>query len=363
MTERRIAFLDGCRGLAAAYVALSHVIRHHFTGSAWWAVWPWVFAQEAVILFFLLSGYVIQWSVENNRQLRMGEFLWRRFLRLYPLFALALIVSYATDSLAVGNLQPVHWKQALANLLALQDFAAVKPGVIANVYGGNAPLWSLSYECWFYVFFAVLHWKVRRFANTGAIGCVCLIGAIAIVCTPNAAAYWVAYFMLWWTGRTWAVVEADPAKKRIIRKQAVKWLAAVTGIVVIGTACRVGVLNQPWRMGTYPVLVARHFGFGTVLAFIGLIGSRRLIEKARVAFESFAWLGEWSYGLYVLHFPLAAGSNWLRRPFSPMAAFLVYGSIACVASWFAETQYQRYVRRWLDAARKRYAGRLCRAET
>ena len=59
MTDRRIASLDAIRGFAAVYVAAGHLVHSHFPDAAHGVRLAFAFGQEAVMLFFLLSGYFV----------------------------------------------------------------------------------------------------------------------------------------------------------------------------------------------------------------------------------------------------------------------------------------------------------------
>src|SRR6185295_1199215 len=85
--------LDSLRGVAAQPVLFSHALGMLFPtqfpaiSTAGWA------ARISVLLFFVLSGFVITVSIRQQMQ-RTGEFSWvhfavRRFARIYPTYLLA----------------------------------------------------------------------------------------------------------------------------------------------------------------------------------------------------------------------------------------------------------------------------------
>jgi peptidoglycan/LPS O-acetylase OafA/YrhL len=308
----RLSFIDGCRGLAAGYVAIAHIVRHQFGWTEGWLGLPWLFGQEAVVAFFLLSGYVIEYSVGRAHPMTAGQFLWRRFLRLYPLLLLALLVSYSTASLAAGRLEDLRPAQALGNLFALQDFSSVKPGAFCDVYWGNAALWSLSYECWFYLIYTVLRWRVSCKWRTTVAGLISLFGVIVLFLWPNGFAYWATYFVIWWIGRTLAY---DATLTGAPREglAALRWLIAVTIVVVIGSWQWFPETDTSVRWGVFPGLITRHF-ICALLLTLAVHWSRGWTSRIaeRVA-SPFASISTWSYALFLLHFPLAANAPWLSN--------------------------------------------------
>jgi peptidoglycan/LPS O-acetylase OafA/YrhL len=84
--------LAGIRGLAAAVVLVSHVVQLHFLrfiglGTPLHHVSSFL-SEYAVVVFFILSGYLIahtlEANIERNGSLRLDMFFAARFARLYP---------------------------------------------------------------------------------------------------------------------------------------------------------------------------------------------------------------------------------------------------------------------------------------
>jgi peptidoglycan/LPS O-acetylase OafA/YrhL len=172
--ENRLGFLDVLRGAAALLVALYHI------GNASPAANPqfhWVshsllnFGSFGVMLFFIVSGFIIPASLERRGSL--VEFWIGRFFRLVPLFWLL--------SAAVV----VLWK---LNLLDLPGWIFNHPLVVlfgnatlmTNFVGAPhllAPAWTLPYEICFYAFTSVIF--VTRFRHSSA-AIALMLGAFAL---------------------------------------------------------------------------------------------------------------------------------------------------------------------------------------
>ncbi|MGO8746863.1 MAG: acyltransferase family protein [Thermoguttaceae bacterium] len=97
--------LEAIRGFAATYVILHHA--HLTERSEVRALLS--FGQEAVILFFLLSGFVIYYaSLRGVGLLRFGVYFSHRFRRIWPTFLISLALAYVAYSVgAVRGLAPV----------------------------------------------------------------------------------------------------------------------------------------------------------------------------------------------------------------------------------------------------------------
>jgi peptidoglycan/LPS O-acetylase OafA/YrhL len=144
---KKIILADAVRGFAASYVFAGHLVMNCFPRTARWTV-LFLFGQEGVMLFFLLSGFVVMYSMETGADKSFGTYIGRRFFRIYPIFILALALSYA-----LAASWSVDLKVLVGNLLMLQDFTDGKPGVLFGTFEGDLPLWSLSYEWWFYLMY------------------------------------------------------------------------------------------------------------------------------------------------------------------------------------------------------------------
>lgn len=133
------------------------------------------FGHQAVILFFVLSGYWITRSVVRNeaRGWSWRSYLIDRLSRLLIVLVPILVLGGILDAVGVFVLQsPTHLDQTGAYVMRKDVAADLSPLVllgnlaflqfIVPAYGSNGPLWSLSYEFWFYIWFPALWLLVRR---------------------------------------------------------------------------------------------------------------------------------------------------------------------------------------------------------
>lgn len=168
----RLGWLDALRAVAALVVVYEHALNPLFpelrsvTG-------PWFDAgMYGVMVFFLVSGYVIPASLERRGS--VAGFWIGRLFRLYPLWAVAVAAALL---LAVTGVDPMHiWltqrpaSAVLGHLTMLQDLLNV-PNVL-NV------LWTLSYEMAFYLLVTALY-VVRAHRRSAEIACG--FGAAAVL--------------------------------------------------------------------------------------------------------------------------------------------------------------------------------------
>jgi peptidoglycan/LPS O-acetylase OafA/YrhL len=87
VTPRRLAGLDGIRGLAALYVVMNHIFERAFPGypvdrAPFWAGW-FIYGRFAVVVFIVLSGFSLALA-PARRGWRLGgasRFAYRRARR------------------------------------------------------------------------------------------------------------------------------------------------------------------------------------------------------------------------------------------------------------------------------------------
>lgn len=154
-------FLDAVRGLAALEVVAHHLVSVNAYGGPVVLRDVFAFGQEAVMVFFLLSGFVV-YANEFDRRGGVGAYLFRRLRRIYPPLVLALVLSIGVAAADRDLVAEFHPGQVLGTLVALQDNGALKPGVIVDPPFHNLALWSLSYEIAFYLVFPLLASALHR---------------------------------------------------------------------------------------------------------------------------------------------------------------------------------------------------------
>lgn len=304
------AGLDLARAVAAVYVVVYHVVQHAEAPRALTLLFS--FGQEAVIVFFLLSGFVI-FTNEATRVVKPGGYYLRRLRRIYPPIVLAMLVSTGLWAIGVINLSPTL-SSAIATLLSLQDTAGLKPGVVSSPYLGNDPLWSLSYEVFFYLVFPLVMVLWRRDSRVArlAVPVLCCAAYSTFLIIPNHFSLVVAYFMLWWVGAMAA--RAYQAWSLSLRALVPEFV----GLMLLTVIAAGGFVTDGWQgVGQYPGLMVRHFAVGLIFLVVLTTPVRRLLASvsARVAAPAAA-VASISYGLYVMHYPLlvrtdAGNTLWL----------------------------------------------------
>jgi peptidoglycan/LPS O-acetylase OafA/YrhL len=345
-------FLDGLRGLAAFYVLMRHVtwVPNSDDCTPTWRVIHHALAHffhyghMAVIFFFVLSGFVIHLRYarrlhDDPTAARFGwlDFVYRRARRLYPPLIAAILLTWLVDAAGTRMGTPWfyeqareefkwipeairdnhHWRTLVGNLLFVMQMHS-------PVWGSDNPLWSLAYEWWFYMFYPVLWWLGRRSAwrATAAVVALFLLTRIPwngpaiaealrnwshlrftaipgdwpqIQDRPYALDGWdlltlprrvLGALPTWWCG----VLLADVYARRIrIRFKHCAWLIVALVFTFIPRAPEV------------VKSLAAGLGFSGVIA-LGFYLQERGVRLWPL--NALKCLGDFSYTLYVTHWPL-----------------------------------------------------------
>ncbi|MES1254272.1 MAG: acyltransferase [Acidobacteriota bacterium] len=174
--------LDALRGGAALAVVLYHIRFRFFldygdvTAPSWFArvfYAATAFGHDAVMVFFVLSGYLIAGSVFKDltqKRWSWGRYLLHRCARLYVVLLPGLVLTLAWD------LAGLHWfgqssSYTGARLPWFTDYFAVRTHlttaafwgnlvflqrVLVPTFGSNVPLWSLAFEVAYYILFPLV---------------------------------------------------------------------------------------------------------------------------------------------------------------------------------------------------------------
>ena len=336
LSERLIASLDAARAGAACYVVLHHVANARGWSNGIGLVLR--FGQEAVLVFFLLSGFVI-FANERNRATRPQGYYLRRLRRIYPALFAAMLLS---TLVAIDNgtfITEFSLQEMLGTLVSIQDILALKPGVIINPYLNNKPLWSLSYEVGFYAAFPFILklWLRWPTSTNRVIGWGCCVAYVTYIVAPNHWSLVAAYFLVWWCG-------AMAAEGYIRGARDVRSLGALLHcLLLLTTIASVAVVVDGYHgLGVYPFLMVRHFAVALLMliTLFGPFGARISPLLHRIS-KPAAAVASVSYGLYVLHHPLLV--DWHR---ARTAEGLSVAIILLVAtSYFVDRKLNRWLPR------------------
>lgn len=281
----RLSTLDAMRGICALIVVVLHCSNEDFS--------PVPGGYLAVDFFFVLSGLVVTRAYANrlHQGLSFLAFIKLRLVRLYPLFALGLLIDAAR---AVTNVFRGHASgfELPAIATSLMRGLLMLPSEHGWVlFRLNSPAWSLAFEMLINVVFALILFRLRS-----AILAL-LAGAAFVALVMSAQSH--GNFDL---GYLWST--AFPGLLRAFWGFAVGMLIAR----LPWTAPRpswamlfpVGVLIVVALVP--PILWTETVCIGLVMPMLVYVGAR--INPPPALTRAAGILGDMSYPVYALHWPL-----------------------------------------------------------
>lgn len=148
--------LDALRWMAALAVFICHFSQLGFGSSRASVLEP--IGRVGVIVFFVMSGYVIAYVAEQKHK-HFSTYIEARFSRLYSVFLPALLLTLVLDIVGRG------WSEELYTSYPVpldRDTFLSLPFFLSFTYESsfqslrwlsNGPAWSIAYEFWYYLIF------------------------------------------------------------------------------------------------------------------------------------------------------------------------------------------------------------------
>ena len=301
--------LNLIRGLAVLGVVLGHARNIFFVSysdSSSFLVKLFVlsagFGTQMVMVFFVLSGYCIAASIlyEKNTW-TWSKYLINRFVRLYVVLAPALLLTLFWDYLGifisqngaiyqglgpqnvVSNdvLKNINFSVFLGNFFFLQD-------IFTPCFGSNTPLWSLSYECWYYIAFPLL---LLIFSASASLNkkllYVFLLVSIAYV-------FWVFIYLfpVWLFGAFLAFIP----RNNFLRSRIFFWIFLFIAFVFLATCLMLS------RFSITDGLMAR-YSIGLASSFLIYVLLHDATNRQSYYAKITAFLANMSYTIYLTHLP------------------------------------------------------------
>ena len=321
LVQNRLIWLDLVRGLTALAVCMGHLraalfqeygsllepslLNKLFYGAT-------SLGHQAVMVFFVLSGFFVGGNVVRKRaDFDMWNYFVARLVRLWVVLFPALALTFVLDAIAnlivpqmlngafesiwhsgpKAGVYSASLSTAIANTLFLQE-------LFAPVYGSNSPLWSLANEFWYYVLFPCLAlaigWNNSK-SNSLAVRAVYALVALAVLAV-------LPYDMLK-LGAVWlfGVASFIVASKVQVKRRPVVLVAAMA-LFCFSVVYSKNVTWQSQAMVSADMAVG--LGFAVLCTTIAAWPPPAQKNEKSPIFKLSTTLSDWSYSLYLTHFPV-----------------------------------------------------------
>jgi peptidoglycan/LPS O-acetylase OafA/YrhL len=352
------------------------------------SIWPEFIDRVAsagtlgVNYFFVLSGFVLTYNYTwfSGAALELRRFYVARVARIYPLYLLALVTAIAyrllvgTPCSTAACVEGDRWDVGVASLFLVQSWLPFAGDAL------NGPAWTLCVEAFFYATFPLAVVLLRKVTSRSALT---LTGIAVLVATAWGP---TAYFVYVQPGggtllaRTAQFSPAVRLPEFLLGIVAARWM--MTGsprwahgprrnFALVLYALSVLVAGEAWlRAGLIPLYVNDGAFDGLfVLVIIALAGSGGVLGQI-LSSRPVVILGEASYAVYILHWPLWYWLAWLAPSVEPgsqgflllTAVYTIGLLLTSVAAWaLIEAPARRTIASRFGGARGSVRARACRS--
>jgi peptidoglycan/LPS O-acetylase OafA/YrhL len=342
---RHFPELQSVRGLAALVVLLYHCLIYYNTGPA---LQRWtetiLNAHAAVVMFFVLSGFVLTGAL-RSKPLSPGSYVRygiRRAARIYPALWIAVLVALAY--LHFGRMLPPPPDRS--TWLLGYDTHVVNAGDIAGSLLGARdmlvpPLWSIKVELLASLAIPLLAWLSVRKAGLWPLGVVAALLAMVSMAAGLNTMYLVDFAF----GAIAMACVGTGAKRIRFRHSYMLLFLLLAGLAFFRDA------NTAWSFDTdyHAPLPGLAEGLFSATFLFTLLSSE--MQGSLLLVPLLVWLGDISYSVYLLHFPVMESAArimpailpGLSRLSADARAFLLAGATLLVVLPLAHFSY-----RWIE---------------
>ncbi|WP_248927132.1 acyltransferase family protein [Paenibacillus hamazuiensis] len=257
---------------------------------------------EFVLLFFVLSGFLISSSV--IRSIQEGTWSWKTYLtnrltRLWIVLIPALILTNLWAQFQLTNYPDSYFfndnmkiTDFLGNMFFLQ-------GVFVDNYGGNLALWSLANEFWYYILFPciVLTFKSKRLPQKIMYGSIVIVSGIVL------GKEIMMFFLVWLLGTLLVILPSPPISRNILLRGMLPLNMICLAVSLFIGKYFAGNANDPFAQRfSAEFLVSLCFASLLYIILHSVNQRAEAINSRR--FNIHVFLAGFSYTLYLTHYPL-----------------------------------------------------------
>jgi peptidoglycan/LPS O-acetylase OafA/YrhL len=273
---------------------------------------------SAVLVFFFLSGYLVggnELERLHSGGLQPRKYLVDRISRLWLVLIPALVFTFALNSISCNPnkvslycsssldlashadgppLLDQNLSSFLGSILFLQPFQG-------NVFGGNGPLWSLSYEFWYYIVFyfvilVISSIRTNKFPKSLILFFLLFLSGLSILSFD-----WFTLGTVWIAGAISKTLVNQLDKKTLLRNQRFLQNHKIFKIIIfLVFPAMISVKLLPRFAFSFPPLVL------LLIIAIAISNNKAMLIEEKFFNKLIVRGSEISFSLYIIHFPLLA---------------------------------------------------------
>ncbi len=337
-------------------------------------------AGIGVYIFFLLSGFLISYSVfkkYNDPKYNFSTYFIDRFSRIYCAFLPAIVFVWILDSQILSvpittpleQLNDLDWLASFSeklnfytgvgNILMMQDFPLFQVARAAGVsdthlfidtFGSGRPFWTISIEWWTYMLFGGIVLFHIRNRNPVTILSAIIVGFVAIEPLYHfVGGPFQSLTMLWVLGMLACLLYLNMDRWQFLPKEKMRWYAFTIFLfslfLMLARAVTIhfdGLSSLlELQFGVYLAL--------TVFSFL-LVASKEYKLPTFIS-KVIRFTANYSYSLYLVHYTVLI-HLYVRFPGHEynLAFFglaILASNIAAIILWYLFERHYRQVGNWL----------------
>ena len=319
----QIPQLTFTRFIAALLVLIFHGARSTFPFTIYPGRYLIEYGHIAVVYFFILSGFILaityRSALERTGKLNRNQFWIARLARIYPLYVFALLLTvFVQTTFYPVTVTPT---QLLASLSLTQAWF---PTLVTTL---NGPGWSLSVEVFFYALFPLIFPLLVALSNR----------TLAVLLVSS----WVAGVGLFYG----LVNQPQPGQLSVEEYHNLLYYSPWVHLATFVNGCISGLLF--WRYAWHHAPSSGRNQLSWLLLGLGVLGLVIIVPQPQLmayaqggllapvfmllitglglqtdtaltrlfSWQPFVYLGEISYGLYILQMPII----WLFKKVDPLS--------------------------------------------
>jgi len=330
-TKSSSVLLNLIRGGSAQLVLLGHLfsfynVFHYSTNEGHFLI-----QNFGVVIFFILSGCLIAYSVDNKNEqksYKYFDFIIDRFSRIFISYFPALIFILIIDYLSFKITGIADFKKAsristfVGNGLMLQDFPIqvfinkiVKTNIEITSLGSGRPLWTVAIEWWLYLFFGFMFFLKITYRNFP------FFLLLTIVPLINMAGRGNGLTVVWFAGvLIYYLLKNQPSGKHSVAMAIVFGVAAFARLFFNGGNVYDVAFSLPLAFSLFSILCWLQNG-----SALKILLSERVQKTAET-------IAAYSFSLYLIHYSVIVFFFNLKLMLNP---WLQIGIIFCLTNIIA----------------------------
>jgi len=290
---RRYDWIDGLRAVCALTVVLQH-----FRGPSFGL------GYYAVIVFMVISGFCLMIPVAKTDNLAGGYlgFMGRRARRILPPYYAALALCVAVDlwtGLLGGDMHKFV-RDIEGHVLIVHDLNIPNwPMTIASIC---SPMWSIALEWHVYFMFPIYAWLFRKCGAVKSTAFI-LLGWYAVDQWNNYVPFGLTRVSFYWFFALGMLASFTVFSKsrESERLRSLRWGMITLAMLGVASYCIISKADSSMPDFFHDGAVAL---FACALMTWLALNETRL--KSILSTPILAWVGSWSYSLYLVHYVFLA---------------------------------------------------------